>query len=524
MKNKLSNLEILFIILVIISVNIVCLFILFRPKFKDVTIELGTEEIDLNSFVTAKMYRKKSVCLTDIEELDLSEVGEHVITFAYQDGLFRVKLNVVDTQAPEVKFKDVMAGSNYEFNVLDFVESVEDKSKYEVKTNFVFENSSAFKDYEVIVDVVDAYGNKTSKNCKLSIKFALEDINLELGEKLKADNFIINPNDYSKVSRKILSLIDENTLGKQEITYEVDGVEYKLKVNVVDTTPPTLVLRDLTYYLGDKEKVYKDFVKSAKDASGDVELSYDANFDFKKVGVYELKVTAKDIHGNEVTETAILSVKADNRGPVFSGITNLSVAKGTTIDWKANVKAVDARDGQMEFTVDTSKVNLNVSGTYYAIYTSTDLSNNTTTKKRKIVVRYDMSDLEGLTRAYYDKHLVGKSVLEMTKYIRNHMSYGHTSGTDAEALYKAMTTNIGSCRGHALMLAKALDYAGIKNMVIKSINGKHYWNLVYENGVWRHYDSTPGQHIIGPATDKQKESSWAMGGRQWDHSLYPAAN
>lgn len=470
------------------------------------------------------MYRKKSVCLTDIEELDLSEVGEHVITFAYQDGLFRVKLNVVDTKAPEVKFKDVMAGSNYEFNVLDFVESVEDKSKYEIKTNFVFENSSAFKDYDVIVDVVDAYGNKTSKNCKLSIKFALEDINLELGEKLKADNFIINPNDYSKVSSKVLSGIDENTLGKQEITYEVDGVEYKLKVNVVDTTPPTLVLRDLTYYLGDKEKVYKDFVKSAKDASGDVELSYDANFDFKKVGVYELKVTAKDIHGNEVTETATLSVKADSRGPVFSGITNLSVDKGATIDWKANVKAVDARDGQMEFTVDTSKVNLNVSGTYYAVYTSTDLSNNTTTKKRKVVVNYDMSDIESLTRAYYDKYLAGKSVLEMTKYIKSHTGYKHTAGSDTTALYIMITTKSGSCRGHAFLLQKALDYAGVKNMVIKTLDGTHYWNLVYQDGVWRHYDSTPGTHSTGPLTDDAKYNSVGLHRRNWDRSAYPVAN
>lgn len=523
MKNKLSELEILFILFVIVIVNVACLFVLFRPKFRNVTIELGTEEIDLNSFVTAKMYRKKSVCLTNIEDIDLTDVGEHVLDFSYQDGIFRVKLNIVDTRAPEVKFKDMVVGTNYEFNVLDFIESVEDKSKYEVKTNFVLEDVLKYKDYYVVVDVIDAYGNKTSKTCKLSIKFALDNINLELGEKLKVEDFVINPKDYAKVSRKVLSSIDEFSLGSQEMAYEVDGVEYKLKVNVIDTTPPKLVLRDLTYYLGDKEYVYKDFVKSANDASGDVELLYDANFDFKTIGVYELKVTAKDINGNSVTEVATLSVKADNRGPVFSGLTNLTVNKGATIDWNAKVKAVDARDGQMEYKVDTSKVNLNVSGTYYAVYTSTDLSNNTTTKKRKVVVRYDISDLDNLTRAYYDKHLAGKSVFEMTKYIRNHMGYGHTSGTDAEALYKAMTTNIGSCRGHAFMLARALDYAGIKNMVIKSINGKHYWNLVYENGVWRHYDSTPGYHIIGPATDKQKESSWAMGGRQWDHSLYPAA-
>ena len=162
-KYVLSDLEILLITVLFFVINVVCSFVLFRPKFQDVTIELGTEEIDLNSFVTAKMYRKKSVCLTDIDEIDLSYVGERVIYFTYQDGRFKVKLNVVDTKSPDVKFKDVVAGSNYEFNVLDFIESVDDESKYEVKTNFVLEDSEKFKDYELLVDVIDIYGNKT--NC-----------------------------------------------------------------------------------------------------------------------------------------------------------------------------------------------------------------------------------------------------------------------------------------------------------------------------------------------------------------------
>lgn len=523
-RNKLSNLEILFITLIIIAVNVACSFILFRPKFQDVTIELGTEEIDLNSFVTAKMYRKKSVCLTDIEEIDLNVVGEYDVEFTYQDGHFKVKLNVVDTTSPEVSFKDVVAGTNYELNVMDFIDNVSDKSEYDVKTDFVINKLLEFGSYEVPINVIDKYGNKTSKTCNLTIEFALDHIDHEFGQELKGEEFIRNPNDYSKVEKLVLSKIDVSTIGKQDISYQVDGKEYKLSVNVVDTTPPELVLRDLTYYFGDKEKEYKDFVKSYKDASGEVELSYEANFDFNKVGVYELKVTAKDKFGNVTNGTATLTVKADNRGPVFSGLTNLTVDKGANIDWKANVRSVDARDGQMDFTVDTSKVNLNVSGTYYATYTSTDLSNNTTTKKRKVVVRYDMSDIENLTRDYYDRYLAGKSVLEMTKFIKSHTGYKHTPGSDMEALYVILTTKSGSCRGHAFLLAKALDYSGVKNMVIKTTDGTHYWNLVYQDGVWRHYDSTPGTHTTGPSTDDAKYHSKGMRGRNWDRSAYPAAN
>ncbi len=523
-KYILSDLEILFITLVFIIINLICSFVLFRPKFQNVTIELGTEELDLNAFVTSKMYRKKTVCLTDIEALDLTKVGVYDIEFSYQDMKVLTKLYIVDTTAPVVEFKDIVVGSNYELNVFDFIESVQDKSDYKVKTDQVIDGKLDYKNYDINIDVVDKYGNKTSKTCTMEVKFANDYIKHEYGEKLLAQEFIINPSDYNKIKSKVLASVDVKKLGRQDITYEVDGIKYNLGIDIVDTTPPDLVLRDLTYYLGDKEKENKEFVKSVKDASGDVELVYDANFDFKKLGVYEIKVTAKDSSGNEVTKSAKLTVKADNRGPVFSGLTSLTVDKGSSIDFKANVKAIDKRDGQMEFSVDTSKVNLNASGTYYAIYTSKDLSNNVTTKKRKIVVRYDMADLEAAARSYYDKYLAGKSVLEMTKYIKSHTGYAHTKGSDLDALNQILTTKSGSCRGHAFLLQKALDFAGYKNVVVKTTNGSHYWNLVYINGVWRHFDSTPGSHIVGPATDDEKASSWAMAGRKWDRSAYPTAN
>lgn len=60
-------------------------------------------------------------------------------------------------------------------------------------------------------------------------------------------------------------------------------------------------------------------------------------------------------------------------------------------------------------------------------------------------------------------------------------------------------------------------------MIIRTIDGTHYWNLVYEGGKYRHYDSTPGSHLIGPATDDEKFNSSNMRGRDWDRSAYPKA-
>ena len=61
-------------------------------------------------------------------------------------------------------------------------------------------------------------------------------------------------------------------------------------------------------------------------------------------------------------------------------------------------------------------------------------------------------------------------------------------------------------------------------MMIYTKDETHYWNLIKENGVWRHYDATPGSHVMGPVDDKTKLASAGLHGRTWDKSLFPAAN
>ena len=100
--------------------------------------------------------------------------------------------------------------------------------------------------------------------------------------------------------------------------------------------------------------------------------------------------------------------------------------------------------------------------------------------------------------------------------------YNTNWGGDDPVWY-GLTNNVGNCYVHAIILQKALNKAGITNKLIHVIDKTHYWNLVYINGLWRHYDSTPGNHIVGPTTDDQKFNSAAMKGRDWDRDAYPKA-
>ena len=227
-------------------------------------------------------------------------------------------------------------------------------------------------------------------------------------------------------------------------------------------------------------------------------------------------------HGNKIEKQATLTIKKDTEGPVFSGLKEITVAKNSNVNYKNGVKAIDKREGNCEFTVDTSKVNIGVAGTYYATYTSKDSKGNVTTAKRKIIVKHNQEDTNNKFNEFYNTYLAGKDTQGIVSTIRSEISYNSSWGDDDPVWY-GLTNKKGNCYVHVLLVQKALNKAGIKNQVIKTIDGTHYWNLVNVGGVWRHYDSTPGNHLIGPATDDEKFASSSMKGRDWNRSAYPEA-
>ena len=48
--------------------------LLFVPKFKDATIELGTQEINQDIFIRNKLLKNKTKFITDLSTIDLSSV------------------------------------------------------------------------------------------------------------------------------------------------------------------------------------------------------------------------------------------------------------------------------------------------------------------------------------------------------------------------------------------------------------------------------------------------------------------
>jgi hypothetical protein len=63
-------------------------YFLMRNKFKDVTIELGTDTVEISEFLVSKNYEKNSSFVTNIDELSLDTVGDYDVTLKYKENSF----------------------------------------------------------------------------------------------------------------------------------------------------------------------------------------------------------------------------------------------------------------------------------------------------------------------------------------------------------------------------------------------------------------------------------------------------
>ncbi|MGE5455811.1 MAG: immunoglobulin-like domain-containing protein [Ignavibacteriales bacterium] len=512
------------IVMTISSIVVVGYFfyIAMRPKFKDLTIELGTDKVSLSNFLTSDACKDHAKVITDLTKVDFSKVSETNIKLSHKGKVETVKLKIVDTKAPVVEFQNISRYSGYKVNADDFIVDKKDSSEMNITATQI-KDTTEYKDYVVEVTVKDKYGNKTTKKCTLTITWLKPIVYVELGSKFSKEMIIENmEKDADKVSQAEIEKVNTMIMGEYIINATYDNKKYKSKVVVQDTTPPQLELQNLKSY-PDNELTKDNFIKYVGDASGEVITTMKQTIDYAKIGDQEVKIEAVDKNGNKIEKTATLTIISDTTGPILSGLSDLYVAKYATINYNYGVTAVDDNDGSCTFAVDASKVNTSAAGTYYATYTTQDSKGNISTAKRKVVVNHDQADTDYKFNVFYNTYLAGKDVLGMAVFIRDNIKYNYSWGGDDPVWY-GLTNNAGNCYVRALIFQKALTKAGITNRLISVTDYTHYWNLVYIGGVWRHYDTTPTTQLLGPATDDQKYASSGMAGRNWNRAAYPVAN
>ncbi len=230
-----------------------------------------------------------------------------------------------------------------------------------------------------------------------------------------------------------------------------------------------------------------------------------------KPGYYDLIYYCEDETINPVL-TKLLVKPADKTPPVISGAVDKIVVIGDSVSYRKGVEVTDNDDENVKLIVDASHVNLTRIGTYTVSYSATDKRGNTSSLSIKVTVinRPDnyIGNNEVCTEEEFQKlcnDILKEIIFDgMTDYDKAAAIYDRvhsikyvstTVGDDnwVTAAYIGLTTGRGDCQNYAAASKALLSMAEIPNYDMEREGGKskHFWNIVYVNDGWYHFDACP---------------------------------
>lgn len=226
--------------------------------------------------------------------------------------------------------------------------------------------------------------NNTGTEAKIEYK-----TNIELSDNL---SFEINSELYlmsliKKISNGELITenykVDTSKLGSQEVIIKYfnekqEEAEHKFNIDIVDTTKPVIEFnKELSTTSGNKIDLLKD-VKITDNSNEEIKATVEGEYDFNKVGSYNLKYVAVDSSNNKTEEEFTLIIKnitlktsgyyvATNGKKEFDYFNyrygSIKFYSGNKFDWVTCLGATDYGTGAFfrgTYRIDGNKLILNV--------------------------------------------------------------------------------------------------------------------------------------------------------------------
>ena len=490
-----------------------------QPKFHDLTIELGQPLPPVEDFLTQYGKEERAVLVTPADKVHLSAAGKYLLSFIHGNKTETVCLTVKDTTAPVLKLKNVKAGIGTTLTPEDFVEDVSDLSPVKLSFAQPLDDPENYGDTTVEIIATDASGNVSRGSCTLSYAWIHDQVTIEFGSPLTREDIFLNPEkDGHLISQETLDTLNQAPVGTYPITVTTtDGRSAVCQVTIADTTAPEIKAQDVTVYEGD-EVTLEDLLLEATDLAGSVTTKLLQEVNTAVAGTYTVTLEAADPNGNKTTVDCTVTVRKDEDAPVFSGLKDLTTAKGKKPNYTSGVSAKDGRDGNVEFQYDDSKVDLTKAGTYYVTYTAVDKAGNKASSRRKVVVDHDQAD----TQALVDRIAAGVSddAEKIRDYVRDSIKYSHDWGGD-DPVWFGFNNKKGNCYVHALCLQVLLKAKGYETKLIWVTDKSHYWLQIKLDGVWKHIDPTPGVRHTKYSLMDDAQRYECLQGRDWDRSQWP---
>ena len=192
--------------------------------------------------------------------------------------------------------------------------------------------------------------------------------------------------DYVNANESVLKSITLNLkgvstkVGVYQASVEYFDKVYPFEIEIVDTIKPKAQLKQVEFHiqLGEKIKA-SDLIKEVQDHSKTTVYFYNEETD------KYVKSKSYTIEGSYIVK---IVVESDNKKPKFIGVEDAIIDLGSYFDELDGVQAYDENDGYITSRIKvTGSVDIQKAGVYKIIYSVSDLSGNTTTKTRKVIVR-----------------------------------------------------------------------------------------------------------------------------------------
>lgn len=464
-------------------------------------------------------------------EFDIHAPGEYQVRV--RSGLFshECTLCIRDTIAPRATVTPVELDYGQICRPEDFVSDIQDATTVSV----VFAEAPDFGlwgEQAVTVVLSDRGENTIRLETTLFISPVLAELQWEVGAAAPtADDFTMAGNE----KRLLTTDIDTAKPSRQVVNIEVDGVTYDSILDIVDSVPPVVEVRNLSGFVNTPVTA-EDFLVSVQDITA-VTAAFAREPDVTAAGSQEVALVFTDESGNETRVSAVLTLEEDTEPPVITGVKDITYVMGTSISYKKNITVSDNSGAELPLNVDNSQVNLEAEGVYPVTYSAVDHAGNTasaTINVTVIAMTYDVNEVYG----YADEVLASIFTEGMTQYEKLRAIYdyvkgniGYISHSDkgdwVKAAYEGFVKKQGDCYVYACTTKVLLDRAGITNMDIEKIPAKtmHYWNLVDIGEGWHHLDTTPRKDhpVIFYWTEAEMMDYSAKHGNShnYDHDLYP---
>jgi len=294
--------------------------------------------------------------------------------------------------------------------------------------------------------------------------------------------------------------------GQFGIEVSLGGVTVPVQLTVIDTTPPTATPVNVTLPMNQMPEP-EAFVTDIFDHSLPVSIEFVAEPDVFQDGDQTVEILLTDRYGNSTVIASTFTVEPNTVPPTIYGVQNLYLMVDSAAMFRRNITAEDAFGRPIDFTVDSSQVDIATLGVYTIIYRAEDAWGLYTEVTAEVtVVGVDPEDVRERAQRILDNILRDDMTqVEQARAIFNWVNWNiaYTASFEHRSVYEsanqALTHRRGNCFVFYSISEVMLTLVGIPNMRVDRADvqpgqSRHAWNLINPDGLgWHHFDSTPSR-------------------------------